>query len=33
LRFRALWRGSSIGEHRISFRMDGDHLVVDTHID
>lgn len=33
LRFRASWRGSSIGEHRVAFRMDGDHLVVDTHID
>lgn len=33
LRFHALWRGSSIGEHRVAFRMDGDRLVVDTHID
>jgi hypothetical protein len=33
LRFRALWRGSSIGEHRIAFGTDGDRLVVDTHID
>jgi hypothetical protein len=33
LRFRALWRGSSIGEHRVAFRMDGDRLVVNTHID
>jgi hypothetical protein len=33
LRFRALWRGSSIGEHRVAFRMDGGRLVVDTHID
>ena len=33
LRFRALWHGSSIGEHRIAFRTDGDRLVVDTHID
>jgi hypothetical protein len=33
LRFRALWRGSSIGEHRVAFKTDGDRLVVDTHID
>ena len=33
LRFRALWQRSSIGEHRVTFRMDGDRLVVDTHID
>ena len=33
LRFRALWRRSSIGEHRVAFRTDGDRLVVDTHID
>jgi hypothetical protein len=33
LRFRALWHGASIGEHRVRFRMEGDRLVVDTHID
>jgi hypothetical protein len=33
LRFRALWQGSPIGEHRVAFRMVGDRLVVDTHID
>jgi hypothetical protein len=33
LRFRALWHQSSIGEHRVAFRMDGDRLTVDTHID
>jgi dihydrodipicolinate reductase len=33
LRFRALWQGSAIGEHRVAFRMDGDRLTVDTHID
>jgi hypothetical protein len=33
LRFRALWHGASIGEHRVAFRMDGDRVVVDTHID
>ena len=33
LRFRALWRGSAIGQHRVAFRMDGDRLVVDTHVD
>jgi len=33
LRFRALWHGSSIGEHRVAFGTDGDRLSVDTHID
>jgi hypothetical protein len=33
LRFRALWRGASIGEHRVAFGTDGDRLVVDTHVD
>jgi hypothetical protein len=33
LRFRASWRGSPIGEHRVAFRLDGDRLTVDTHID
>lgn len=33
LRFRALWRGSSIGEHRVAFRPDGSRLTVETHID
>jgi hypothetical protein len=33
LRFRALWHQSAIGEHRVAFRMDGDRLIVDTHID
>jgi hypothetical protein len=33
LRFRALWHGSSIGEHCVAFGTDGDRLVVDTHID
>jgi hypothetical protein len=33
LRFRALWHGSSIGQHRVAFGTDGDRLVVDTHID
>lgn len=33
LRFRALWQQSSIGEHRVAFRTDGDRLTVDTHID
>jgi hypothetical protein len=33
VRFRALWHGSSIGEHRVAFGTDGDRLVVDTHID
>lgn len=33
LRFRALRQQSSIGEHRVAFRIDGDRLTVDTHID
>jgi hypothetical protein len=33
LRFRALWHGSAIGEHRVAFGTDGDRLVVDTHVD
>jgi hypothetical protein len=33
LRFRALWHGASIGEHRVAFGADGDRLVVDTHVD
>lgn len=33
LLFRALWNGSSIGEHRVTFQMDGDRLTVETHVD
>jgi hypothetical protein len=33
LRFRASWRGSPVGEHRVAFRMDGDRLMVETHIE
>jgi hypothetical protein len=33
LRFHALYQGSPVGEHRVGFRMDGDRLVVTTHID
>jgi Family of unknown function (DUF6134) len=33
VRFRALHRGSSVGEHRIAFRQDGDRLTVSTHVD
>jgi hypothetical protein len=33
LRFRALWQGSQVGEHRVAFRTDGDRLTVETHID
>jgi hypothetical protein len=33
LRFSAMWQGSSIGEHRVAFRIDGDCLTVETHID
>jgi hypothetical protein len=33
LRFRALRRGSAIGEHRVTFRPDGDRLTVETRIE
>lgn len=33
LRFRAMHRGSPVGEHRVGFRSDGNRLVVTTHID
>jgi hypothetical protein len=33
LHFRAVWNQSSIGEHLVAFRLDGDRLTVDTHID
>jgi hypothetical protein len=33
LRFRALWQGAPVGEHRVAFRSDGERLTVDTHID
>jgi hypothetical protein len=33
LRFRAMHRGTEVGEHRVGFRSDGDRLVVTTHID
>lgn len=33
LRFRVLRKGSTIGEHRVTFRAAGDHLVVNTHIE
>ena len=33
LRFRALWHGSPVGEHRVAFRRDGDRLTVRTQID
>ena len=33
LRFRAMRAGSQIGEHTVSFRMDGDRLVVVTRVD
>jgi hypothetical protein len=32
-RFRALHRGSPVGEHRVAFRPDGERLAVATHID
>lgn len=33
IHFRALHRGSPSGEHSIAFRLDGDRLVVTTHIE
>lgn len=33
LRFRALRHGSSIGEHRVTFRADGDRLTVETRVE
>ena len=33
LRFRALRHGSPIGEHRVTFRVDGDRLTVETRVD
>ena len=33
LRFRALRHGSPIGEHRVTFRPDGNLLTVETHVD
>jgi hypothetical protein len=33
LRFRALHRGSPVGEHRVMFRQDGARMVAITHID
>lgn len=32
LRFRALRHGSPIGEHRVTFRPEGDRLTVETHV-
>ncbi|MEX0758915.1 MAG: DUF6134 family protein [Tistlia sp.] len=33
LRFRCLWQGSEIGEHRVAFRAEADRLVVETYIE
>lgn len=33
LRFRVLRHGSPIGEHRVTFRSDGDRLTVQTHVE
>jgi hypothetical protein len=33
LRFRALRHGSPIGEHRVTFRRDGDRLTVETRVE
>ncbi|HXV23633.1 MAG TPA: DUF6134 family protein [Alphaproteobacteria bacterium] len=33
LRFRALHRGSQVGEHRVTFRQHGDRLIVGTQVD
>jgi hypothetical protein len=31
--FRVLYHGASVGEHKVAFHMQGDSLVVTTHID
>jgi hypothetical protein len=33
LNFRALWQGSPVGVHRVTFQLQGDRLAVDTQID
>lgn len=33
LRFRALRRGTPIGEHRVTFRSDGTRLIIETHLE
>lgn len=33
LRFLAMYQGSPVGEHRVTFQSDGPNLVVTTHID
>lgn len=33
LRYLALLNGDQIGEHAVTFQMDGDDLIVETHID
>ena len=33
LRFRALRHGSPIGEHRVTFRPDGNRLIVETRVE
>jgi Family of unknown function (DUF6134) len=33
LRFRALHRGAWVGEHSVTFRADGDRLIVETHVE
>jgi Family of unknown function (DUF6134) len=33
LRFRALRNGSPIGEHRVTFRPDGNRLIVETRVE
>jgi len=33
LHFRALWKGRSIGQHSVTFQIDGDRMIVNTHID
>ena len=33
VKFHASWDGKPVGEHRITFRTDGDRMTVDTHVD
>lgn len=33
IRFIALWQGSPVGEHHVTFRMEGDRVTVSTRID
>jgi hypothetical protein len=33
VRFRAMHQGSPVGEHRVTFQLDGDRMAVTTHIE